>query len=217
MSIYDYDLVQGSEEWKLARSGCLTSTSFKVLVTSTGKVSKAATVTEHAAYLAALRVVGSDNEFYESAAMRRGVEMEPEARRYYEFQTGNKVEQVGIVYADSEQDVTCSPDGLIDEPDSEGILRNGGLEIKCPGLKAHTIALWNDAVPSEYVMQVQGNMFVTGRDWWDFMSYHPQLPPLIKRIPRNEEIQNSLGEAIPPFIKLVAEIEKFLRGKLNVK
>ena len=74
-------------------------------------------------------ILGRKEETYQSAAMTRGIELEPEARGYYELVKGVEVEQVGLCYPDERQRYSCSPDGLIGE--------NGLLEMKCPILHTH--------------------------------------------------------------------------------
>lgn len=109
----------------------------------------------------------------ETAAMKRGTQLEPEARSYYEMDRGLDVEQDGFCMTDDGR-FGCSPDGLV------GI--DGGLELKCPSPSTHVSYLLEGVLPSEYKAQVHGSMIVTGRAWWDFMSYCPGLPPLLIRV-----------------------------------
>ena len=83
-----------------------------------------------------------------------------------------------------ELEVGCSPDGLVGE--------DGGIEGKCPNPATHPSYLeLVDTPPSEYRWQVQGSMLVTGRPWWDFVSYHPDFPDELQlhvvRVKRDEE------------------------------
>ena len=55
-------------------------------------------------------------------------------------------------------------------------------------------------MPRQHVIQVQGQLWVSGRAWVDFMSYHPGLPPLIVRAEPDEKLQAAFDEAIPAFI-----------------
>jgi predicted phage-related endonuclease len=102
--------------------------------------------------------------------MARGVELEPEARELFEFNTGIEVTQVGICRHDSGL-FSCSPDGLIGD--------FSGLEIKCPSMAVHVEYLLGGKVPADYYQQVHGSMLVTGRKEWFFMSYYPGLKPFI--------------------------------------
>jgi hypothetical protein len=138
---------QNSPEWFEARCGIPTASSFKEIFTSQGKPSASATNYMHK--LLAEWLTGSKTEIKQTEWMERGSLMEDEARAWYEFQTGNAVMQVGLVYKDETKMIACSPDGLI----SYG----NGLEIKCPAAHTHVKYLLANKLPSEYVPQVQGS------------------------------------------------------------
>tara|TARA_R100001143_G_C3338545_1_gene123036 strand:- start:452 stop:1060 length:609 start_codon:yes stop_codon:yes gene_type:complete len=182
---------QGSEEWHAARMGVPTASQFAKILASTGKPSTRAESYRHT--LLAERL-GVRAESYESDAMKRGTELEPEARETYEFITGSAVEQVGFVLRGGDL-VGCSPDGLIGD--------SGGLEIKCPMPATHISYLLRGKVPAKYIPQVQGCMYVCGpgRKWWDFMSYSPGLEPLIVRVERDEDYIAALDSALAGFLE----------------
>jgi len=180
-----YNIEQGSDAWHRLRMGVLTASQFDKLITSTGKPSK-----QYDGLICckiAEKASGIPTYVPQNFAMERGKELEQEAREYYELETGNKVEQVGFIMHDT-LNAGCSPDGLIGE--------DGGLEIKCPLPGNHVAYLRDEKLPTKYYQQVQGNMFITGREWWDFMSYAPGLKPLIIRVERD--------------LKFIAELEKLL-------
>ena len=51
--------------------------------------------------------------------------------------------------------------------------------------------------------QVQGQLWVTGRRWSDTLSYHPELPPALIRIERDEEYIRTLANAVEAFAGLL--------------
>lgn len=108
-----------------------------------------------------------------NASVEYGRATEAKARRYYEHTKEVTVRQVGFCKTDDGR-FGCSPDGLVD-PD-------GGLELKCPNRDTHLLYLMKGEVPTEYMCQVHGCLIVTGRRWWDFMSYAEGLDPLIIRV-----------------------------------
>jgi hypothetical protein len=112
------------------------------------------------------------------------------------------VEQVGLCYSDDKK-FACSPDGLVGE--------DGGLEIKCPLVATHIGYLLNGELPSDYFQQVQGCLFVTGRKWWDFMSYSPGLKPFIIRVKRDEGFISLLKGSLITFCKELDEITERIR------
>lgn len=196
------NIEQGTEEWLNTRRGVVTGSRFKDVVTpSKGDLSKSSVSYMHE--LVAERM-GVTVQFFQNEHMKRGNELEGQARTAYEFIKDCKVEEVGFCLADDKL-VGVSPDGFVGE--------EGGLEIKCPKETTHISYLAKGELPSIYKPQVQGSMWVTGRKWWDFMSYHPDLPPLIIRIPRDEEYIKKMELGITKFSKEMVEMEKMIREK----
>ena len=184
------NLEQGSEEWLMARSGIPTASNFKKIISSTGKASTSAK--GYMNELLAEFVAGKTYAMEPTEWMQRGTELEEEARTAYSFITDNEVQEVGLIYQDESRLVSCSPDGLIGE--------DGGLEIKCPKHSTHVGYLLGGEVPAEHFVQVQGCLYVTGRKWWDFMSYHPDFDPLIVRVERDEKFMGSLSVELARFV-----------------
>lgn len=189
------DAPQGSAEWLQSRAGVPTASCFADILATTKSGSEAADRRNYRARLVVERLTGKAVQTFQSAAMKQGTEREPFARMAYEARTGNIVQEVGLCMHDTLQ-AGASPDGLVDE--------EGGLEIKCPELAAHLSYLQAKAEPPEYSWQIQGGMWITGRAWWDFVSWNPDFPEhlqlIVRRIERNED-------AIK---KLAAEVERFL-------
>ena len=176
---------QGTQEWLDARLGCPSASQFCKLVTTAGKPS--ASADDYISELIAERITGEREPIYVNEWMQRGTELEPEARATYEFIHGVDVEEVGFILDDSGE-FGCSPDGLVGE--------DGGVEFKCPAPKNHIAWSRKGVCPSKHYAQVQGCLYITGREWWDFMSYHPDMKPFIVRVERNEEFIEKLAEQI---------------------
>jgi hypothetical protein len=70
--------------------------------------------------------------------------------------------------------------------------------MKCPELKTHAQYLAENRLPPEYRAQVHGCLIVTGRKWWDFLSYAPGLKPLLLRVEPDHYTQR-LREALEEF------------------
>jgi len=193
------DVKQKSPEWFAARRGIPTSSEFGRIIGITGKVSAAKSYLYE---LAGARITGVDKGNFQSTAMARGTEMEPEARAYFELVMGVEVEQVGFIYDDTKR-YGCSPDGLME---------NCGLEAKCPSVHVHIGYLLAGVLPSDYFQQVQGSMLVTGFSHWFFISYYPGLPALILDVQRDWEFTAKLSVALDDFCSELNEVEKKLRG-----
>ena len=176
---------QGTQEWLDARLGRPSASQFSKLITTAGKPS--ASADEYINILIAERILGESEPIYVNEWMQRGTELEPEARAMYELMHSVDVEEVGFILDDSGE-FGCSPDGLIGE--------DGGVEFKCPAPKNHIAWSRKDVCPSKHYAQVQGCLYITGREWWDFMSYHPEMKPFIVRVERDEEFIEKLAEQI---------------------
>lgn len=199
------DCAQGSPEWLAHRCGIATASGFDDIL-ATIKSGEAAARRNYRARLVVERLTGKSVETFQTAAMRQGTEREPAARSAYEFRSGEWVKEVGFCRHD-ELEAGASPDGLVGD--------DGGLEIKCPELATHLAYLRLDGIPSEYVAQVQGCMWITGRAWWDFASYSPDFPErlqlVVRRVPRDELYIAGLALAVELFMGEVREEESALR------
>jgi hypothetical protein len=76
---------------------------------------------------------------------------------------------------------------------------DGGLEIKVPGAVQHVAYLRGGGVPEEYRLQIQGSLYVTGRKWWDTVSYNPAMPSALVRVERDEECIAAIAKALDVF------------------
>ena len=194
------DVEQGSRAWVEARLGVPTASEFSRIVTPGGKLS--ASRSDYLGDLLGEWALGEPAQDFQSDWMEWGKEVEPDARNYYAFHRDIEVATVGFVYRDETRMSGCSPDGLAG---------GGGLELKCPKAGKHLRWLSIGKIPREHVTQVQGQLWVTGLPWVDFMSYYPGLPPLVVRAEPDEALQRAFDEAIPVFV------EEVLRGRQNLR
>ena len=176
---------QGTQEWLDARLGRPSASQFSKLITTSGKPS--ASADDYISEMIAERITGESEPIYVNEWMQRGTELEPEARATYEFIHGVDVNEVGFILDDSGE-FGCSPDGLVGD--------DGGVEFKCPAPKNHIAWSRKGVCPSKHYAQVQGCLYITGREWWDFMSYHPEMKPFIVRVERDEKFIEKLAEQI---------------------
>lgn len=195
---------QGSTEWRLARCGKLTASRFAHVMNVLKDGSPGANRRELVTQLAIERLTGVPVDGYENDAMRRGRELEAEARAAYEADTGELVEQVAFVNHPEMDFVGVSPDGLLGD--------DGLLEIKCPANMAkHLEALRANEHAREYRWQLQGQLWVTHRKWVKAVSYDPRFPTHLRlavaHVGRDEKAIRELAEAC---VKANDEINEIL-------
>lgn len=146
-------------------------------------------------------------------AMEHGHQYEPVARESYEQKSGNKVEDAGIVKLVGHR-ITGSPDGFVG---TDGI-----IEIKCPlTFVPHLRVVESCCMPDEHTEQVQGYLWLTGRQWCDFISFHPLFPEplqlMVIRVEANKEFHKQLEERVFAFecelMKRLKSIVQFMKGR----
>ncbi|WP_104658044.1 lambda exonuclease family protein [Ralstonia insidiosa] len=189
---------QRTEEWYAARLGRATASNFgKVLAKI--KTGEAADRRNYRAQLVIERLTGNRQEGYSNAAMQWGTEQEPFARIAYMADRGVDVQEIGFIQHETLM-AGCSPDGLIGA--------DGLIEIKCPVSATHIETLKTQHMPLEHMPQVQGQMWIAGREWCDFVSYDPRMPEklqmFVQRIPRDEQYIKALAFEIERFLEEVA-------------
>lgn len=185
------EYMQGTPEWFAACAGNPGASSIDNIVTSTGK--KSTSRQKYLYQMAGEKLIGEKEETCSSAAMARGVELEPKARQLFSLMTGLKVEEVGLIYPDELRQWHVSPDGLV-------VGEGKGLEIKSPLLATHVEYLTKGTLPTKYKCQVQASMMCTGYESWFFMSFYPNLKPLIIEVERDEKLIAVMKEALEEFI-----------------
>jgi predicted phage-related endonuclease len=159
--------IQGSPEWFAERAGKFTGSRFADVLArskSTGKHLKA--YDDLIEQIAAERITLDYEDGVQAKALKWGHEVEPFARNAYEVETGLIVQQVGFIIHPKYDFAGASPDGLVG--------MDGGIEIKCPISKTVHLARFRNGMEEDHMPQVQGAMWVTGRKWWDFISYDPR-------------------------------------------
>ncbi len=190
------NLEQGSDAWKLARLGHVTASNIAEVMSKGKGNAEAVGRYKYKVRLVAERLTMTAGESYANAAMQWGIEQEQFACIEYEAATNQFVDKVGFVLHPEIEWIGVSPDRLVGH---EGL-----IEVKCPNTTTHLDYLFENKVPSEYYKQIQCQLWVTGRQWCDFVSYDPRLPKrnqlLIVRTERDEKL----------IAEMKTETEKFL-------
>ena len=128
-------------------------------------------------------------------------------RRLYAFLNDVEPEQVGFI---RNGNVGGSPDSLIGD--------KGGLEIKSALPHIQIERLLAGRLPPEHKAQVQGNLWVSEREWWDFMSYCPKMKPLIVRVTRDDDYIRDLERAVADFSSELHDlVERLTNGSDHLR
>lgn len=210
----EIDAEQGSDEWFEARLGLVTASHFSVIMAQGRDGGDSLTRAQYLNRLAGEIITGLRAEdTFRSRAMERGKEMEPEAVADYEARRGVKVRRVGLgINFDDLRKCGASPDGLV------GF--DGGIETKTmrPDLLIPLITRGALVMPAEYRAQVQGNMLVWERQWWDFKIFYPGMPDFTVRVERDDRYITELHEQIQIFNHDLKRLVERLRnmGAANV-
>ncbi len=184
---------QNTDAWLLLRSGKPTASEFDNLVSAKKfEIKRGEGPKSYLAQKVAEYWLGAPLPSFEgSFAMEQGKIREEQAVPWYSWNYNVELDRAGFVTTDDGR-IGASPDALIGS--------TSGLECKCPNAETHVKYLLAGELPSDYVMQVQGSMFVTGRNEWQFLSFRPHFPPFVLTVDRDEKIQAALAEALDNFL-----------------
>lgn len=201
-----HDVEQGTEEWYRLRLGVVTASRFKdVLSKGQGKTRKS-----YMFELAAEILTSENADSFQSKDMVSGIEREPEAIEFYSLMTGYNIRKVGFITRPDIPGVGVSPDCLVGD--------DGLAEIKCPRTTTQ-LKRWQDKrLPSEYVAQVQGQLWISCRKWCDWVSRDHRIDgdASYLRVPveRDEEYIANLASEVQKFRVELEEMVINARGVL---
>lgn len=209
------ECAQGTPEWLAARCGLTTASCFSraiELLTKTSGLRRVgdptASAERYAADIAIERVSKKPHgEPPKAWVLERGHEMEAAGRMRYEARHEAFVTEAGVCVTDDGL-FGYSTDGLVDE--------DGLIEIKAPIDSAKILAMLETGDVSEYLHQMQGGMWITGRKWCDFIMYVPDLEVVgkdlyVKRIYRDDKLIDAMVEQLVRFQGMVSKYEQILR------
>ena len=194
---YHTDLIQGSDEWHQARCGLLTASEMKLILTPTLKIASNDKERAHLYELLAQRITRHVEPHYVSDDMLRGQSDDVEARILYNDRYA-EVHDMGFI-TNNEWGFTIgfSPDGLVGD--------DGFIECKSRRQRFQVETIIANAMPNDYMMQVQTGFLVSRREWCDFVSYSGGLPMATIRVFPDPAIQAAIIAAASAFEDRLAE------------
>lgn len=196
------DAEQRSEAWHRARLGKLSGSNAKHIL-ATIKSGEAAARRDYRMQLVLERITGvsQDDAIFVNLDMQRGIDKEPAAFAAYEALTGSVAVRTGFLSHHTHA-AGCSLDGHVD--DFAGL-----IEIKCPRSANH-LRYWRgkSEAPAEHLAQIRHNLWITGSEWLDFLSYDDRFPVelqtfLVRVWAKDVDIPGYEAEAL----KFLAEVD----------
>lgn len=190
------DLKQGTPEWLQIRLGIATCSEFEcLLVNGKGEAGFGAGAFTYMDTLIGERITEeAADPFTGNRHTERGHELEGIARGLYEDRYEVKTTECGIIL---NHGAGYSPDALVSA--------NGLTEIKTKLPKFQVSVILADEVPKEHVPQCQGGLWISEREWIDFISYWPGMPLFVKRMYRDEVMIRRIAERVKTFYEILDE------------
>lgn len=186
-------------EWLALHNQKFTGSNFYVFM-SLLKKGELTDTAESVLYEKALASIEEPEPTVVTAAMERGTMLESVARDAYMADTFEDVREVGFVDLEDLR-AGCSPDGCVFDGDKIEKI----IEIKCPAAKNY-IKMAKGKLPTQYEVQVQYNLFVTGAKSCDFVVYHPAFKLSVQNIKPDEKMQADIRAVLEKLNKKYDEI-----------
>ena len=207
-------IIQGSEAWFKSRLGHLTASRMsEALSKGTG-----VTRDKYKMQLISERLTGQSEKSFSNGYMEWGTQQEKFARMRYESDTDCIVDEAEFYTHPTIKWFGASPDGLL--MDEDGSIK-GLIEIKCLKTENHLEFFLSESpkIPAKYIVQMQCQMWVTGAEWCDFVSYdsrviHEHRQIFITRVKRDDKF---IKEMEIDVVKFLAEVEETVQKLEKIK
>ena len=192
---------QGSPEWLSLRLGKVTASRIKEVIANGRGNAPSKMAESYLMELVAEILTGESKPFFENDAMRWGTEKEEEARAVYSIKNSRfDIEEVAFI--EHSEFIGVSPDGLVGD--------DGLIEIKCPNTTTQLKRALSDNYSKDYTAQIQMQLWVSERDWCDFVSFDPRLSGkagyLEQRVYRDDEFIYDMKTKTYEFVGKMKEL-----------
>jgi len=197
---YYYDITQGTPEWLALKHGVLSASTFKNVITAkTLKLSGAEKTKAFYDEILTQRIDPTPIDNFVSWDMERGLVDEVYAIQQYQREYNPDTKDCGFIINRSLGfDLGFSPDQLVgDDGFLECKSRKPHLQIAT--ILNHVAGRTEEPIPSDFMMQCQAGLFVTKRDWCDFISFSNGLPMVTIRVLPIPAFQEAIKEAAIAF------------------
>ena len=202
-------IYNNEEQWLDGRKGIFTASRIGELLTKPRKGYNKYVLEKFA------EMIAPPEPNFSTFDMQRGKELEPQAVLAYAAKIGKSVNDDDFIYTsvggfvfftDLEYNVGGTPDIIL----SDRI-----CEIKCPKSKQHLDYMlttdWK-LLPSEYISQMQLNMYLCEREKCDFITFDDRVfnkahQMHVIEVPRDNDIINELLEAAAKGYELINQLK----------
>lgn len=190
------DIAQGTPEWLALRLGIVTCSELDcLLVDGKGEAGFGVAAFTYMNTLIGERITGeAADPFTGNRHTERGHELEGVARSLYCESEEVETTEVGIIL---NHGIGYSPDALVGD--------KGLTEIKTKLPKLLVDVILGGTIPKEHVAQCQGGLWVSEREWIDFICYWPGMPLFVKRMYRDEVMIRKIAERVKTFYEILDE------------
>lgn len=185
-----HDVIQGEAEWVALRLGKVTASEMGNLITPEWKIRTGEMPRTYLCEKLAEAWRKQPLPGFSAWSTEQGELLEAEAWSWYALEYDEEIKRVGFCETDDSK-AGCSPDGLLGS--------EGGIEIKCPGAVNHVKWLLAGELPKDHAVQVHASLYVTGRAWWRFLSYHRGFPKLVVTVKPEPSIMQKIKAALDGF------------------
>ena len=199
---------KGRQDWLQLRCGIPTASEFhKIITPKTLQLSKQRD--EHMDRLLEEWITGEPIEDPRTEWMQYGIELEDQAVSAYE--AIREETTVGGFFTTDDGLVGGSPDRLVGD--------RGDLEIKCGALRTTIGHYRRGGIDAEHRLQIQGRLWLHGREWVEVFAYHPAMILQPVRANRDEKaiaaiaagVTAFVGEMMEARLKIEREFGPFIR------
>jgi len=199
--IVEREICQNTDAWIQAKLHTPSSSNFSRILTSKGVLSKSRY--DYMDELIAEYITNQPTYHHITGEMAEGTRREDESRRFFSYLHDTEIQQVGMIYPDKEKRYLASPDGLGD---------GFGLELKNPLGKTVVKYKRKMVLPTEYTLQVQGSLLISGFDYWWFLAYYSPKLFFEIQVYRDEPLIKKLKMALGEFCFELAVATKKLKS-----
>ena len=193
---------QNTPEWLQQRLGHVTASGVADVMAK-GKAGESLTRAKYKIRLVTERMTGQIQESFTNAAIEWGKEQEPYAAAAYEAKYGVLTDTIGFCKHPTIEWLGASPDRLVGD--------DGLIEIKCPNSQTMVQYILDGRVPGDYYKQIQCQLWVTDRQWCDFVAYDPRLNKrnqlLVIPVERDIEMISLMEQEV---VKFLSEVEALI-------